>query len=50
MKTNALADYLKNNWENITQKLNEVYGNDDYYKDFEPISDAALKSMRKLTK
>ena len=48
---NALTDYLKkNNRENITQKLNEVYGNDDYDKEFEPISNAALESMRELTK
>ena len=48
---NALADYLKkNNRENITQKLNEVYGNDDYHKEFEPISNVALESMRELTK
>jgi len=38
---------LRNNKE-ITQKLNEVY-NDDYYKEFEPISNAALESIRKLT-
>ena len=48
---NALIEYLKkNNRENITQKLNEVYGNDDYHKEFEPISNAALESMRELTK
>ena len=53
---NALVDYLKkNNRENITQKLNEVYGNQDYcnqnyLKEFEPISNAALESMRELTK
>ena len=47
---NALTEYLKeNNGKNITQKLNEVY-NDDYYKEFEPISDAALESIRELTK
>jgi len=47
---NALTEYLKkNNRENITQKLNEVY-NDDYYKEFEPISNAALDSIRELTK
>ena len=33
----------------ITQKLNEVY-NDDYYKEFEPISNAALESIIELTK
>ena len=48
---NALSDYLKkNNRENITKKLNEVYGNDDYCKEFEPISNAALESVRELTK
>ena len=47
---NALIEYLKkNNRKNITQKLNEVY-NDDYYKEFEPISNAALESIRELTK
>ena len=47
---NALKDYLKkNNRKNITQKLNEVY-NDDYYKEFEPISNAALESIRELIK
>ena len=47
---NALTDYLKrNNRKNITQKLNEVY-NDDYYQEFEPISNAALESIRELTK
>ena len=47
---NALTEYLrKNNRKNITQKLNEVY-NDDYHKEFEPIADAALQSIRELTK
>jgi HSP90 family molecular chaperone len=47
---NALAEYLKkNNRKNITQKLNEVYS-DDYYKEFESISNAALESIRELTK
>jgi len=47
---NALTEYLKtNNRQKITQKLNEVY-NDDYYKEFEPISNAALESIRELTK
>ena len=47
---NALTEYLrKNSRNNITQKLNEVY-NDDYYKEFEPISNAALESFRELTK
>jgi len=35
--------------QNITQKLNEVY-TDDYYHEFEPISNAALESIRELTK
>jgi len=47
---NALTEYLKkNNRKNITQKLNEVY-NDDYYKEFEPMANAALESVRELTK
>ena len=47
---NALTEYLKkNNRKNITQKLNEVY-NDDYYKEFEPISNAALEGIMELTK
>ena len=47
---NALTDYIKkNNRKYITQKLNEVYS-DDYYKEFEPISNAALESIRELTK
>jgi hypothetical protein len=33
----------------ITRKLNEVYTG-DYYKEFEPIADAALESLRELTK
>jgi len=51
---NALTEYLKkNNRKNITQKLNEVYADassDDYYKEFEPISNSALESIRELTK
>ena len=47
---NAISEYLKKNSRaRITQKLNEVYGN-DYYKEFEPISNAALESIRELTK
>jgi len=47
---NALIEYIKkNNRKYITQKLNEVY-NDDYYKEFEPISQAGLESIRELTK
>ena len=46
---NALIEYIKkNNRRYITQKLNEVY-NDDYYKEFEPISDAGLECIRELT-
>nr|AGS51716.1 ChpI protein [uncultured bacterium contig00037] len=48
---NALTEYLKrNNRKNITKKLNEVYGNDKYIKEFEPISNAALESVMELTK
>ena len=59
---NALMEYLKrNNRKNITQKLNEVYSDaspstdgatsgDGYYKEFEPMSNAALESIRELTK
>ena len=48
---NALTDYLeKNSRKNITQKLNEVYGDTDYYKEFEPIANAALECMREATK
>ena len=47
---NALLDYLeRNNRKNITKKLNEIY-NEDYYKEFEPISDAGLETIRELTK
>jgi len=47
---NALTEYLKrNNRKNITIKLNEVY-NDDYYKEFEPLSNTAPESIRELTK
>jgi len=47
---NALTEYLKrNNRKNITQKLNEVYY-DEYNKEFEPISNSALESIRELTK
>jgi metal-responsive CopG/Arc/MetJ family transcriptional regulator len=48
---NALTEYLKkNNRKNITQKLNEVYGDSDYYNEFEPISNVALENIRELTK
>ena len=50
---NAITDYLeKNNGKRITEKLNEVYGNDDfdYQKEFEPIMNAGLESLRELTK
>jgi metal-responsive CopG/Arc/MetJ family transcriptional regulator len=47
---NALTEYLKkNNRKNITKKLNEVY-NDDYYMEFEPISQVALENIKELTK
>jgi metal-responsive CopG/Arc/MetJ family transcriptional regulator len=47
---NALTEYLKkNSRKNITQKLNEVYNN-DYYKEFEPMAETALESVRELTK
>jgi metal-responsive CopG/Arc/MetJ family transcriptional regulator len=47
---NALVDYLKkNSRKNIIQRLNEVY-NDEYYQEFEPISNAGLESIRELTK
>jgi len=47
---NAIMEYIKkNNRKYITQKLNEVY-DDDYYKEFEPISNAGLESIRELTK
>ena len=47
---NALKEYLKKNSRKyITKKLNEVYKG-DYYKEFEPISNAALESIRELTK
>ena len=47
---NALLDYLeKNNRKNITKKLNEIY-TEDYYKEFEPISDAGLETIRECAK
>ena len=47
---NALIEYIKkNNRKYITQKLNEVY-NDDYYKEFEPVSNAGLECIRDITK
>jgi metal-responsive CopG/Arc/MetJ family transcriptional regulator len=50
---NALEEYIaRHDGEKITQKLNEVYEkvyDDDYYKEFEPISNAALESIRELT-
>jgi len=46
-----LIEYLnKNNRKNITKKLNEVYGEDNYYKEFDPISNAALEGIREMTK
>ena len=47
---NAITEYLKrNDRKNITQKLNEIYS-DDYDKEFEPISNAGLESIRELIK
>ena len=47
---NALAEYLqKHSRKNITAKLNEVYGENDYYNEFEPISNVAIESLRELT-
>jgi len=47
----ALTEYLeKYSRKNITQKLNEVYGDGEYYKEFEPMLDAALSDLRELTK
>jgi hypothetical protein len=50
----ALEDYLaRHNGEMITKKLNEVYdavNKDEYHKEFEPISNAGLESLRELTK
>jgi hypothetical protein len=47
---NALMEYLqKNSRKKITEKLNEVYA-DDYYKEFEPIANAGLESIRDVTK
>ena len=48
---NALTEYLqKHSRKSITEKLNEVYGNEDYHKEFEPISNIGLESLRELTK
>jgi len=45
-----LEDYItRYNGEMVTKKLNDVY-NDDYYKEFKPISNVALESIRELTK
>jgi metal-responsive CopG/Arc/MetJ family transcriptional regulator len=46
----AITDYLKkNNRNNITQKLNEVY-TDKYNNEFKPIANAALESIKELMK
>jgi len=45
----SLPDAVFFEAEETVQKLNEVY-NDDYYKEFEPIANAALESVRELTK
>jgi len=43
----ALIDFLKkNNRKYITQKLNAIY-TDEYYKEFEPITNAAVKEITK---
>jgi len=48
--SDAITEYMKKNARrNITQKLNEIYA-DDYDKEFEPISNAGLESIRELTK
>ena len=49
----ALEEYLaQHNGEMITQKLNEVYGKmtAEDLKEFEPIQNAGLESLRELTK
>jgi HSP90 family molecular chaperone len=47
---NALVEYLKKrDRKAITKKLNEVYTG-DYYKEFEPIANAGLETLRELTK
>jgi hypothetical protein len=49
----ALEEYLaKHNGELITQKLNEVYGKmtEEDLREFEPIQNAGLESLRELTK
>jgi len=47
----ALTEYLeKYNRKNITEKLNEVYGDGEYFKEFEPIMNAALADLREPTK
>jgi hypothetical protein len=34
----------------VSLKLNEVYGDSDYYNEFEPISNVALDNIRELTR
>ena len=47
----ALTEYLeKYNRKNIIEKLNEVYGDGEYIKEFEPMMNAALADLRELTK
>jgi metal-responsive CopG/Arc/MetJ family transcriptional regulator len=47
---NALIEYLqKNNHKNITEKLNAVY-TDDYYQEFESMTNANLENMRGINK
>jgi len=48
---NALTDYLKKNHrKNITEKLNEVYTAEYYKEDFTAISNAAIDSIKEVTK
>jgi hypothetical protein len=48
---NALVEFLdKNNRKKITEKLNEVYATDDYYKELEPFAHAGLESIREIIK
>jgi metal-responsive CopG/Arc/MetJ family transcriptional regulator len=52
--TIALEEYLaRHSGEMITQKLNEVYdkiNQEEYDKEFGPITNAGLESLRELTK
>ena len=50
----AVEEYVtQHGGDMITQKLNEVYGKlnqDEYRKELDPIANAGLESLRKLTK